>query len=64
MIRRVLFALAAAIVCGSVVAALRQAPSVVVSDVDWPVYRGDPGGGQYSPLAQINAANVHRLQPA
>ena len=33
-------------------------------DVDWGVYRGDPGGGQYSPLAQIHAANVHRLQPA
>jgi quinoprotein glucose dehydrogenase len=33
-------------------------------NVDWGVYRGDPGGGQYAPLAQIHAANVHRLQPA
>lgn len=32
--------------------------------VDWPVYRGDPGGNQYSPLAQINATNVHKLTRA
>ena len=32
-------------------------------DLDWPVYRGDPKGNQYAPLAQIHAANVHRLQP-
>jgi quinoprotein glucose dehydrogenase len=31
---------------------------------DWPVYRGDPKGNQYSPLAQIHAANVHRLERA
>ena len=31
---------------------------------DWPVYRGDPGGTQYVPLAQIHAANVHRLERA
>lgn len=30
---------------------------------DWPVYRGDPKGNQYVPLAQIHAQNVHRLQP-
>jgi quinoprotein glucose dehydrogenase len=30
----------------------------------WPVYRGDAGGTQYAPLAQIHAANVHRLTPA
>ncbi len=34
------------------------------STADWPVYRGDPGGTQYSPLAFIHAANVHTLQPA
>src|SRR5512141_970676 len=33
-------------------------------NVDWPVYRGDPGGTQYSPLAFIHAANVHAMQPA
>ena len=31
---------------------------------DWPVYLGDQTRGQYSPLAQINATNVHRLRPA
>ena len=34
------------------------------TNVDWPVYRGDPKGNQYSPLAQIHAANVHRLERA
>ena len=34
------------------------------SNVDWPVYRGDPKGNQYAAMAQIHAANVHRLQPA
>jgi glucose dehydrogenase len=34
------------------------------TSVDWPVYRGDQQGTQYSPLAQIHAANVHRLRPA
>ena len=34
------------------------------ANVDWPVYRGDPAGEQFSPLAQIHAANVHRLRPA
>ena len=32
--------------------------------VEWPVNRGDPKGNQYSPLAQIHAANVHQLEPA
>ena len=31
--------------------------------IDWPVYRGDPKGNQYAAVAQIHAANVHRLQP-
>ena len=30
----------------------------------WPVYRGDPQGTQFAQLAQIHAANVHRLVPA
>jgi glucose dehydrogenase len=33
-------------------------------DFDWPVYRGDPKGNQYAPLADIHAANVHRLERA
>ena len=35
-----------------------------LGDWNWPVYLGDQTRGQYSPLAQINATNVHRLQPA
>ena len=34
------------------------------TQADWAVYRGDPKGNQYSPLAQIHAANVHTLQRA
>ena len=43
----------------------RPSPAVVDhASVDWPVYRGDPGGNQYAAIAEIHAANVHRLQPA
>lgn len=31
--------------------------------VDWAIYRGDKKSNQYAELAQIHAANVHRLQP-
>ena len=42
------------------------APEIVQAfgNWDWPVYLGDQGRGQYSSLAQINATNVHRLEPA
>ena len=30
---------------------------------DWAIYRGDKKANQYSELAQINAANVHKLRP-
>jgi quinoprotein glucose dehydrogenase len=40
-----------------------QAASRTSGSADWPVYRGDAAGSQFSPLAQIHAANVHRLQP-
>ena len=43
--------------------ALSQAPPNRAADRDWPVYRGDPKGNQYAPLAQIHAANVHRSSP-
>lgn len=55
------------------VTAAAQAPEVerdlsetvrAIGNWDWPVYLGDQARGQYSPLAQINATNVHRLQPA
>jgi quinoprotein glucose dehydrogenase len=39
-------------------------PSGGAANVDWPVYRGDAKGTQYSALAQIHAANVHRLERA
>ncbi len=31
---------------------------------DWAIYRGDKKANQYAELAQINAANVHKLEPA
>ena len=31
--------------------------------IDWAIYRGDKKSNQYSELAQINAANVHKLKP-
>ncbi|NND08673.1 MAG: DUF1080 domain-containing protein [Saprospiraceae bacterium] len=38
-------------------------PSQEADYVNWPVYRGDHKGNQYAELAQIHAANVHRLEP-
>jgi glucose dehydrogenase len=40
-----------------------QGPPVGGANIDWPVYRGDPRANQYSPIAQIHAANVHKLRP-
>jgi quinoprotein glucose dehydrogenase len=54
----------AAVVCGAAAASWSRATAAGEGDVDWGVYRGDPKGTQYAPLAQIHAANVHRLQPA
>ena len=39
-------------------------PQVIPQKDDWPAYGRDPGGTRYSPLAQINTANVTRLQRA
>ncbi len=55
------------IACGTTVIAWSQAavvPSGGATNVDWPVYRGDQKGNQYSPLAHIHAANVHKLERA
>ena len=65
--RRVSFALvcsgvAFAAVAGVVGQSARQ-PSALPA-LDWPVNRGTPGGTQYVPVAEINAANVHALRPA
>ena len=38
--------------------------TVVRAQTDWPMYGHDPGARRFSPLTQINPANVHRLQPA
>ncbi len=54
----------AALVCGSAVAAWHTLGANSGSSADWPVYRGDPNGTQYAPLAEIHAANVHTLQRA
>jgi glucose dehydrogenase len=53
-----------AILAGGPPAILVPATAGSGSNVDWGVYRGDPKANQYSPLAQIHAANVHKLQPA
>ena len=53
--------------CGATLLARQDAaviPSGGLTDVDWPIYRGDPKGNQYSALAQIHAGNVHRLERA
>src|SRR6185503_1959869 len=54
---------AVALVC-AVGAPARPLPVPGHESIDWPVYRGDPKGNQYAAMAQIHAANVHRLQPA
>lgn len=54
-------AVALAFVTGT---AFTQPPAPAMTSADWSVYRGDPKGNQYAPLAQIHAANVHNLVPA
>jgi glucose dehydrogenase len=58
----------ALLVAGMTAAAARQDGTVVpfggATNLDWLVYRGDPKGNQYSSLAEIHAANVHRLERA
>ena len=65
--RRVSFALlCSGVALGAVAGVVGQSapqPSAL-APIDWPVYRGTPGGTQYVPVAQINAANVHTLRPA
>ena len=67
MFARSLVSLCAGVILAAVaVSGARQASvaSGQLAGVDWPVYRGTPGGTQYVPVAQINAANVHTLRPA
>lgn len=45
-------------------ACLAAEPDRLDNYTEWGIYRGDKKGNQFSELAQIHAANVHRLQPA
>jgi quinoprotein glucose dehydrogenase len=47
------------LLAGSLLAAQRAS-----GPVEWPYYGGDQGGMRYSPLADIHAGNLQRLQPA
>ena len=62
--RATLRSLITLVVFGTAAATWSRPPAGQTGNVDWSVYRGDPGGTQYSPLAEIHAANVHTLQPA
>lgn len=59
----------AVVICVSVVLALINGCSddsnrnAVESETGWPVYLGDNGSSQYSPLNQITRQNVHLLEP-
>ncbi len=46
--------------CG--ILALAALGTALSAQTDWPVYGHDAGGMRYSPLQQINAGNVSRLQ--
>ena len=53
-----------ALLCAAAATVRTSLPPGSHENIDWPVYRGDPKGNQFSATAQIHAANVHRLQPA
>jgi quinoprotein glucose dehydrogenase len=48
----------------TLVAAISATAADRLPDQAWPSYAGAPGGGQYSPLAQIDRNNVGRLHVA
>lgn len=54
----------AAVFVGSGALLWQRTAAIGGANADWPVNRGDPKGNQYAALAQIHAANVHKLQPA
>jgi quinoprotein glucose dehydrogenase len=51
-------------VCAAIAFAWLAVDADTTTNVDWPVYRGDQLGNQYAALAQIHAANVHKLERA
>src|SRR3954469_18387617 len=59
--RRMLFACA---VAGTVAFVAAVGSAQKAADGDWPMYARDLAGSKYSPLKQITAENVSRLQPA
>ncbi len=44
--------------------ALLLLPALGIAQSDWPAFGNDPGAARYSPLRQIQTANVQRLAPA
>ncbi|HEY4359432.1 MAG TPA: PQQ-binding-like beta-propeller repeat protein [Bryobacteraceae bacterium] len=56
--------LAAATVLPLFTPLLAQSSSPTPAPGDWPMYSHDLAGTRYSPLTQINAKNVSKLQPA
>ena len=40
------------------------AATAALGQTDWPMFGHDPGASRFSPLKQINAGNIARLQPA
>lgn len=57
MLRTLLFALFAVLVCANTSAQTS-------GDIGWPNYGNDPGGSRYSPARQIDRSNVSKLQLA
>src|SRR3546814_10609741 len=49
------------IIAASLLACAVAAPA---ADIGWPHYAHDPGGTRYSPLDQIDASNLDRLEIA
>jgi quinoprotein glucose dehydrogenase len=62
--RSVFFAIVGALTFAIAAVARTAAPTSGHDNIDWPVYRGDSKGNQYVAMAQIHAANVHKLRPA
>jgi quinoprotein glucose dehydrogenase len=60
--RFVLSVVTAVVAVGAVTVAPRVPAAEAARNVEWSVYRGNPGAGQFAELAQINAANVHQLE--
>jgi quinoprotein glucose dehydrogenase len=55
---------AVAVGIASIAAVVAAAALAAPRGADWPVYGHDPGGARFSPLDQINARNVGRLEVA